>query len=113
MSHDEAILLDIARAARLVLEFKQGMDKAAFLEDIKTQSAVLHQLMVLGEAVKRLSTDFRALHPEIPWAPMAGMRDQLIHGYDIVDLDEVWKTADADVPALLALLEPLLPGPEP
>jgi uncharacterized protein with HEPN domain len=109
MPRDEAILLDIARAARLVLEFKGGLDRTAFLEDIKTQSAVLHQLMVMGEAVKRLSTDLRNRHPEIPWALIAGMRDNLIHGYDIVDLDEVWKTADADVPAMLSLLEPLLP----
>ena len=43
MSRDEIILLDIVRAARLVLEFKRGMNKAAFLKDIKTQSAVLHQ----------------------------------------------------------------------
>jgi uncharacterized protein with HEPN domain len=43
MYRDETTLLDIARAARLVLEFKQGMDKAAVLKDIKTQSAVLHQ----------------------------------------------------------------------
>jgi len=87
------------------------MDKAAFLQDIKTQSAVLHQLMVMGEAVKRLSQDFRSHHPEIPWALVAGMRDKLIHGYDIVDLHEVWRTADVvDVPGLLSLLEPLLPG---
>jgi uncharacterized protein with HEPN domain len=109
MYRDETTLLDIARAAHLVLEFKQGMDKAAFLQDIKTQSAVLHQLMVIGEAVKRLSQDFHTRHPEIPWTLIAGMRDKLIHGYDIVDLDEVWKTVDADVPDLLSLLEPLLP----
>ena len=66
-------------------------------------------MMVIGEAVKRLSQDFRTRHPEIPWTLIAGMRDKLIHGYDIVDLDEVWKTADADVPDLLSLLEPLLP----
>jgi uncharacterized protein with HEPN domain len=109
MNPDEATLLDIARSARLVLEFKVGMDKLAFLDDIKTQSAVLHQLLVMGEAVKRLSTEYRSRHPEIPWALMAGMRDHLIHGYDIVDLDEVWKTAAQDVPDLLAWLEPRLP----
>jgi len=112
MSPDETILLDVGRAARLVLEFKRAMDKAAFLKDIKTQSAVLHQLMVMGEAVKRLSPDFRTRHPEIPWALIAGMRDKLIHGYDIVDLNEVWKTADVDVPDLLSLMEPLLPHQE-
>ena len=84
------------------------MGKTAFLKDIKTQSAILHQLMVMGEAVRLLSPDFRARHPEIPWALVAGMRDKLIHGYDIVDLDEVWKTADADLPDLLSLLDVLL-----
>ncbi|MEE8389890.1 MAG: HepT-like ribonuclease domain-containing protein [Anaerolineae bacterium] len=112
MVRDEAVLLDIARAARLVIEFKQGIDQAAFLQDFKTQSAVLHQLMVMGEAVKRLSPDFRARHSEIPWSLIAGMRDKLIHGYDIVDLDEVWRTAVVDVPDLLTLLEPLLPKQE-
>ncbi|HFD40005.1 MAG TPA: DUF86 domain-containing protein, partial [Anaerolineae bacterium] len=98
MNRDEATLLDIARAARLVIEFRAGMGKDEFLWDVKTQSSILHQLMVMGEAVKRLSRDFCAAHPEIPWALIAGMRDKLIHGYDIVDLDEVWKTATTDVP---------------
>ena len=62
--------------------------------------------------MSRDETIFRARHPEIPWALVAGMRDRLIHGYDVVDLDEVWKTADADVPAVLTLLEALLPGPD-
>jgi uncharacterized protein with HEPN domain len=112
MKRDEAVLLDLFRAARLVLEFKQGMDKAAFLDDLKTQSSVLHQLMVMGEAAKRLSDDFRDQHAEIPWRLIAGMRDNLIHGYDIVDLEEVWKTADCDVPQLLAWLKPHLPQTE-
>ena len=112
MHRDEATLLDIATAARLVLEFTEGMDEAGFLDDVKTQSSVLHQLMVLGKAVKRLSDDFRAGHPEIPWPLMAGMRDKLIHGYDIVDLEQVWRTATRDVPDLLHWLEPRLPKEE-
>jgi len=109
MSRDEATLLDIAQAARLILAFKENMDKAAFLSDVKTQSAILHQLLVMGEAVKRLSQDLRAFHTQIPWGLIAGMRDKLIHAYDIVDMAEVWKTVDKDVSNLLSLLEPLLP----
>ena len=108
MSPDEIIVLDIVRAARLAIEFKQGMDKDEFLADIKTQSAVLHQLMVMGEAVKRLSMDYRDEHAHIPWKVIAGMRDVLIHGYDIVDLNEVWKTVDVDVPQVLPALEKLI-----
>lgn len=68
---------------------------------------MVHQLLVLGEAVKRLSEAFRASHPEVPWRAIAGMRDKLIHGYDVVDRDEVWNTVTTDLPRLLTLLEPL------
>jgi uncharacterized protein with HEPN domain len=108
MSRDEVTLLDIARSLRLIIEFTRAMDESDFLDDAKTQSAVLHRLLILGEAVKRLSTEFRARHPEIPWVLIAGMRDHLIHEYDSVDLEEVWSTAGRDVPRLLGSLEPLL-----
>lgn len=109
MSRDSTTLFDIARAARLTIDFTRGMDQPAFLDDVKTQSAVLHQLLILGEAVKRLSTPFREAHKKIPWAMMAGMRDKLIHEYDQVDLDEVWMTVERDLPELLRFVEPLLP----
>jgi len=110
MSRDEATLLDLERAARLIIDFTRGMDVEDFLDDVKTQSAVLHQLLVLGEAVKRLSPAFRGRYPNIPWSLIAGMRDNLIHEYDTVDLDEVWSTAERDVPRLLLSLNlPLLP----
>ena len=106
---DNAVLLDIAHAARLVAKFAAGKEKAAFLDDELTQSAVLHQILILGEAAKRLSADFRALHPDVPWSDMAGMRDKLIHEYEAVDVEEVWSTATRDIPELLAWLTPLLP----
>ena len=93
MRRDAATLVDIVHAARLIAEFMQGLDRTAFEHDLKTQSAVLHQLMVMGEAVKRLSLELRERHPEIRWTLVAGMRDRLIHGYDAVDKDEAWKTA--------------------
>ena len=109
MQRDEVTLVDIAEAARLTLAFIQDATREAFMADLKTQSAVLHQITVMGEAVKRLSPEFRARHPAIPWTAIAGMRDHLIHAYDTVDLDEVWDTATEDVPGLLAQLESLLP----
>lgn len=109
MTRDDATLLDIVQAARLIQRFIQAMTQEAFLTDLKTQSAVLHQITVMGEAVKRLSQAFRERHPILPWSLMAGMRDHLIHGYDVIDLDEVWQTATRDVPEVLITLEPLLP----
>ena len=65
--------------------------------------------MVLGEAVKRLSEDFRSAHPEVLWRQIAGMRDALIHQYDGVDMEEVWRTIDFRVPELMDTLERLIP----
>jgi uncharacterized protein with HEPN domain len=48
---------------------------------LKTQSAVLHQFLIIGEAVKRLSFELRAARPEVPWKLTAGTRDKLIHFY--------------------------------
>ena len=107
MSRDEATLLDMIGASRLIIEFKRDLDRAVFYDDEKTQSAILHQLMVLGEAAKRLSVSFRSAHPEVPWSLIAGMRDNLIHEYDAVDLDEVWWTSENDIPRLLSQLEAL------
>jgi uncharacterized protein with HEPN domain len=109
MWRDDATLVDILRAARLALEFRGRAEKAVFLGDLKTQAAVLHELLVLGEAVKRLSVAFREQHPDVPWKAMAGMRDRLLHGYDDVDLDLVWKTLDEDLPGLVDRLKGLAP----
>ena len=104
---DDIVLKDIINAGKLIVEFVEALEKDTFIDDWKTRSAVLYQLTVVGEAVKRLSTEFRAANGQIPWALMAGMRDHLVHGYDLVDWDEVWETAINDIPELLEKLEQL------
>ncbi|MHC4973986.1 MAG: HepT-like ribonuclease domain-containing protein [Planctomycetota bacterium] len=109
MPHDDATVLDIVLSCRRIQRFTAGLTRETFLADEKTQSAVVHQLLVIGEATKRLSESFQAAQAEIPWRDIARMRDRLVHHYDAVDLDEVWKTVASDVPDLLARLEPIVP----
>ena len=44
MHRDEVVVQDILNAARLIMQFIEGYDKPTFLDDWKTQSAVLYQL---------------------------------------------------------------------
>ena len=87
MKRDAAAILDVLKAAQLAQTFVAGMDRNSFLADDKTQSAVMHQLLVIGEAAKRVSDATRTAYPAVPWATMAGMRDKLIHEYDDVDIE--------------------------
>ena len=106
---DTAFLIDIATAAKRAMAFVEGMDQEAFLRDLKTQAAVQHQLLIIGEAVKQLSQEFTSSIPEIPWSDIARMRDRLIHGYATVNPVIVWNTVSDALPHLLKTITPLLP----
>jgi uncharacterized protein with HEPN domain len=109
MPRDDASLTDMHQAANRALELCRGTNEASFANDWRIHSLVVHQLIILGEAAKRISIEFRRAHPEIDWRGVAGVRDKLIHGYDQIDLSRVWKVAQVEVPELLSRLDPLLP----
>lgn len=86
------------------------MEEGTFREDEKTSSAVILQLLIIGEAAKRLTAEFHVEHPELPWSDIVRMRDRLIHHYRKTDLGEVWLTVKRDLPHLLRILDPIVAG---
>jgi uncharacterized protein with HEPN domain len=83
-----------------IKKFSKGLNQEEFIKNEMVQSAVVRQLEIIGEAVKRISDKTKRDHPEIPWRRIAGMRDRLIHRYFDVDFDEVWKVVEDDLPRL-------------
>lgn len=113
MWRDDAALVDIVQAASRIAAFIEGVDETSFTANAEKHWAVVAQLLIIGEAVGRLSGEFTSSHPEIEWSKIAGMRNRLIHGYDKIRWELVWGTATEDVPRLLAYIRPLLPAEEP
>jgi len=105
LDRDRATLLDLALASQRALEFIGDQPFDSFSRDLKTQSAIVLQILILGEATKRLSSEFRNRHPEIPWSDIMRMRDRLIHHYESMDPEEIWQAVREDIPALLGFLE--------
>ncbi len=108
MNRDKASLLDIYNAINRILLFSQGLTKSDLENNEEKQSAILYQVIVIGEATKRLSRDFRHSHSDIPWKEIAGMRDILAHQYDKVDINTLWDVVNQDIPELKTLISPLL-----
>lgn len=77
-----------------------GDGRDAFMADEKTQSAVMRQLEIIGDASKRLSDPLKQSAAELPWREMAATRDRLIHGYFTVRLDIVWNVVEQDLAPL-------------
>lgn len=71
-------------------------------------NGVVRQLLVIGEAVKRVRPETRALAPNVPWKQIAGMRDRLVHDYFDIIPDQVWNAAFNDVPRLQLEIAALL-----
>ncbi len=78
---DDALVAEILGAARRATAYVGGMSYTAFVEDTRTQDAVIRNIEIIGEAAKNVSDTVRARYPQVPWRQMAGSRDRLIHDY--------------------------------
>ena len=99
---------DIERSAETIRAYMHGMHRGMFDRDRKTQDAVLRQIELIGEAVKRLSPELKTALPKIPWKRIGGMRDKLAHKYWEVDRDLVWEVSRKHVRELATNLRKAL-----
>ena len=101
-------------AATLACSYVDGLSQTSFLEDTRTQQAVLMNIVIIGEsAAKILQSDekFIASHSHIPWRQIAAMRHKVVHNYFGIDLEIIWETVQTDLPQLLASLHTILKTP--
>lgn len=92
------------QAATDALAFVEGVSKEDFVQDKRTQQAVIMSLIIIGEAATKAMDgypDFVLAHAEVPWRSMRNMRNRMAHGYFDINLDVVWSTVEEWLPALL------------
>jgi uncharacterized protein with HEPN domain len=61
------LLEDVANAIQNIFDFTKNLSFEDYSNDIKTRHAVEHNFMIIGEAVSRLSEDFKKQHTDISW----------------------------------------------
>lgn len=109
--HDPlATLHQIVEAAGRAHQLCRENDLEHLRADWRDLMALERALEIVGEAAKRLPADLRELHPEVPWKLMAGLRDRIVHGYDLVRHDVLHNLCLQDLPDVIEAVRSIIAG---
>lgn len=97
---DTVYLDDIREAITAIEHYVDQIDFDTFSDEQMRHDAAIRQLEIIGEAVNKLSAEFAQANPDFPLRQAISMRNFLIHGYDEIKLDVVWKTIHENLPLL-------------
>ena len=105
---DETRIVHMLQALeRIEQETRETSRDKLFFDDRLTRAIIL-DFIVLGEAANNVTEAYCAVHPEVPWADIAGFRHKLVHDYSGIDFGILWDTMTNDVPALLTMFRKLV-----
>ncbi len=106
MAKDDLVRLrHMLDSAMEAVAFIRGKSRADLDTERVLSLALVRLLEVVGEAASRVTAATRQQMPDIPWSQIISLRHRLIHGYDSIDLDILWKILTGDLPALIAQLQ--------
>lgn len=101
MPRDYKVYLDdILEAISRIQSYITGLTESQLSNDPKTLDAVVRNLEIIGEAVKKIPAYIRAKYPSVEWKKIAGLRDILIHEYFGIDVPIIWDVAKTKLPTL-------------
>lgn len=61
---------------------------------------IVKLIEIIGEAIYKLTTEFKDSHPATPWRQIERMRHVLVHGYYTVGYDFIREVVETDIPEL-------------
>jgi uncharacterized protein with HEPN domain len=107
---DKDRLEHIVEAVVKIEQSLSGLSKDEFLRDEDKKDACYGRLVMLSEAVTRLSVELKTNHPEIEWHLISGFRNIIVHEYFRVNWNLMWEIIKDDLPVLKMKIQELLPG---
>jgi uncharacterized protein with HEPN domain len=99
MKDDRLYLIHIQEAIERIEEYTPEGEEF-FLEDRKTQDAVLRNLHTLAESSQRVSSSLKEQFPQVDWRILSAFRNVVVHDYLGISLNRVWDIVENDLPSL-------------
>jgi uncharacterized protein with HEPN domain len=96
---DRLYLINIQESIERIEEYTQD-GKDAFLDDKKTQDAVLRNLHTLAESSQRISNKLKEQSAQVDWRTLSAFRNVVVHDYLGISLEQIWDIVENDLPNL-------------
>jgi uncharacterized protein with HEPN domain len=69
---------------------------------------IVKLIEIIGEAVYKLTLEFKECHPQTPWRQIERMRHVLVHGYYTVGCEFIKEVIETDISTLKSQIEQYL-----
>lgn len=100
LTRDKDRLEHILEAIGNVESYTEGIDKNSLSSDKLRLHACVYNVQVIGEAIYKLTNEFKSSHPDTPWRMIEKMRHILVHDYYQINFDILWQVITDDLPIL-------------
>ena len=101
-------LQDIVTAADRITSYVEGVTRGQFEMDQMRLDAVIRNLQIIGEAIRKIPDSIQKGYPNIPWREIAGLRNRVTHAYFDVDIDIIWDVVDSELPVLKTQIQEII-----
>ena len=97
---DKSRLEDILTAIECVEDYTGNLSGMQLREDKLRLHATIYNVQIIGEAIYKLTKEFKQEHPDTPWLLIEKMRHILVHDYFRINFDILWVVITEDIPLL-------------
>ena len=101
-------LQDVVTAADRVASYVEGVTRHEFETDQMRLDAVIRNLQIIGEAIKKIPDSLQKRYPNIPWQGIAGLRNRVTHVYFDVDINIIWDVVHSELPVLKTQIQEII-----
>ena len=97
---NKLIVEKILKYISKVLTYTKDTEYDEFINNSILLEACVFNLSQIGELANRIDKEFEESNPSIPWRVMYGLRNKIVHDYEVVNLVLIWDIVKEDLPEL-------------
>ncbi len=102
---DRYYLKKIITDLKFLIDHTSGKTKEEIEKNELLIDSIMFRIIQISENNNKLSDQFKALHKDVPWLAIKGMRNRIVHDYGYVDLTVVYDTVITGIPDMYEKLK--------